>query len=623
MRNEKGTNEKRTLEVMDDFSEELERVIQNPDLLPNGTYDDMGSKDFYTVDNYDNRSTHLNHHRSLHRHHSTHSHSSYSNSGGSSYSSHHRSVGTGRLASHHRSRHHQPDGMNSNFTKNTNISALEYNNFQESIDVAQVSEDFYQQINKSYVELGDYNKTEKPAYAKSFYHEIESYPAPAGIISGEVKHEGIKSDYYQETSAQNSHANVASVGTANSGENIYRTKDRSVSTNCTKRIASRTSGSESSKREAEKMEEALNGGKTHKRKSRRRRRKKIGLVGVFLRILIVLLVIGIIAVGSLVYLRAHGESSMKKPVEEVQIVIPRDDSEVPEIEEVEDDGKAITYRGEKYRYNENISTILFMGTDRTIVQQESTETAIGTNGQADTIILCVVDNTNQKISFINVNRDTMVPVSEYTPDGDYAGDKVMQICLAYSYGADNVQSSERMVEAVSKYLYGMPINAYCRMSYDGIPTLNDAVGGVTVIVPEDMTSVNSEWMEGSTITLHGEETAAYMRWRNRNTVHTNELRMSRQKQYLKAFMKQTIEQVRADLTLPLTLYSIATDYMTTDITTSQVTYLSSKILEYGVKDDAIFSIPGESVDGEEHVEFYTDDKGLYDIILNTFYNKVG
>ena len=264
-----------------------------------------------------------------------------------------------------------------------------------------------------------------------------------------------------------------------------------------------------------------------------------------------------------------------------------------------------------------------MGTDRTIVQQESTETAIGTNGQADTIILCVVDNTNQKISFINVNRDTMVPVSEYTPDGDYAGDKVMQICLAYSYGADNVQSSERMVEAVSKYLYGMPINAYCRMSYDGIPTLNDAVGGVTVIVPEDMTSVNSEWMEGSTITLHGEETAAYMRWRNRNTVHTNELRMSRQKQYLKAFMKQTIEQVRADLTLPLTLYSIATDYMTTDITTSQVTYLSSKILEYGVKDDAIFSIPGESVDGEEHVEFYTDDKGLYDIILNTFYNKVG
>ena len=98
--------------------------------------------------------------------------------------------------------------------------------------------------------------------------------------------------------------------------------------------------------------------------------------------------------------------------------------------------------------------------------------------------------------------------------------------------------------------------------------------------------------------------------------------MSRQKQYLKAFMRQTVDQVRADITLPLTLYSIAAGYMTTDITPSQVTYLSSKVLEYGIDEEAMFSIPGQSVDGEEHVEFYTDDKGLYEIILNTFYNKV-
>ncbi len=598
MKKPKETDEKRTLDIVEDYSDELERILQNPELLINEQYDE-NSSDYYDSKDNDYNSHRPRHHSGSHRH--SHHHSS------SSHHRHYKSTGSGRLASHHRSRHHH----------HSESADLDQNVYSENSENT-FSQDTYESGKYS----DSYVQSQKDDYQEFSYHEIEPYSMPEGIGTGSYSsQQAFPDDGYSEINSR--YENSEEIRITESQEISKQENMRSTPTERTRRIASMASGSESSKREAERKAEGTSGKKRRRRKSyNERRRKKVSFFGVLLRILIVLLIIGVASVGTLVYLRANGEKSMKKPIEEVQIVIPRDDPEVPEIEEVEEDGKMITYKGEKYRYNDNVSTILFMGTDRTTDQQENSETAIGINGQADTIILCVIDNANKKISFINVNRDTMTPVSEYTPDGDYAGDKIMQICLAYSYGADNVQSSERMIEAVSKYLYGMPINAYCRLSYDGIPTLNDAVGGVTVKIPEDMTVENPDWTEGNTITLHGQEAIRYVRWRNKGTVHTNELRMSRQKQYLKAFMHQTIDQVKADITLPLSLYSIASGYMTTDITPSQITYLTSKILEYGVNEDAIFSIPGKSVDGEEHVEFYTDDKGLYETILKIFYNKV-
>ena len=559
MKKENGADEKKILDVVNDYSEELERIIQNPELLASELYEDEIKEN--TVNGSRHHSRHSAHRSGSHHHpHHYNSLSTYN--------------GTGRLASHHRSRHHHK------------------------------------------IREKEENQEKSEASQKTVNKEIEYFQEPVQLRNKDNDNKNIaviQSENYDFNTEKQTE-------TGASTNNNYSLKNNGKVVNRSRRIASKASGSEKDKREAERAIETNAGrGKKRKLKRRRQNRKKRGFFSVFLRILSILLAINIAAVGVLVYLRAVGEKSMKKPIEDVKIVVPRED---PEIEEVEDDGKTIVYKGEKYGYNDNISTILFMGTDRTKQQQEETETTIGNNGQADTIILCVIDNTNQKISYINVNRDTMTPVSEYTPDGDYAGDKLMQICLAYSYGADNTQSSKRMVEAVSKYLYGIPINAYCRMSYDGIPILNDAIGGVTVKIPEDMSSVYPEWVKGSTITLHGNDATRYVRWRDTTTVHTNELRMSRQKQYLKAYIKQTINQVKEDLTLPITLFSIVMDYITTDITTSQITYLSFKAIQYGIDDNAIISIPGKSIDGEEHVEFYTDETGMYEVILKTFYNKV-
>ena len=357
-----------------------------------------------------------------------------------------------------------------------------------------------------------------------------------------------------------------------------------------------------------------------RQKTKIKRRKTV--LGVLVRILIVLIVLIAAGIGGLVYLRAHGQKSMTHDAGDVELTMQKDNTP-DDVEEIEDEGKTITYKGEKYRWNDNISTVLFLGSDRSVKQQEEQESIIGKNGQADTILLGIIDNTNKKISFINVNRDTMTNVSQYTPDGDYAGDKQMQICLAYSYGKDNEEGCEMMASTVSNLLYGIPIDSYARISYDAVPMLNDSVGGVTVKVLEDMTGYDPALVKDATVTLNGKQAAHYIRERNMYVLETNELRVARQKQYFYAFMHRTIEATRQDLTLPIGLYNNAKPYMTTSITVSQVTYLTSKVLEYGVEDGAIHSVPGSSIDGANGlVEFHVDETSLYELILNTFYNKV-
>ena len=375
---------------------------------------------------------------------------------------------------------------------------------------------------------------------------------------------------------------------------------------------------------------AINPPKTHdastiessgSRRRRKKQQKRQTILGVLAKILIFFIVLIIAAIGGLVFLRYRGQKAMTHDAADVKLTMEKENTPT-EVEEIEDDGKTITYKGEKYRWNDNISTILFLGSDRTVEQQEERESVIGINGQADTILLGVIDNKNKKISFININRDTMTSVAQYTPDGDYAGDKQMQICLAYSYGKDNEEGCERMASTVSNLLYGIPIDSYARISYDAVPMLNDSVGGVTVKVLEDLSSADPALVKDANVTLTGSQALRYIRWSNKMVTETNELRMARQKQYFYAFMNRTIEATRADLTLPLGLYNNAKPYMTTDITPSRVTYLTSKVLEYGVSGEAIHSVAGSSIDGANGlVEFHADDVKLYEMILNTFYNK--
>lgn len=349
---------------------------------------------------------------------------------------------------------------------------------------------------------------------------------------------------------------------------------------------------------------------SYSRRNRKKKRKKPQII--LLRIIGVCLILCLVTGGVVSGLKLQGEKKIKETVSKEEIVLPQGDQE--------DGGEYVTYHGEKYRYNEDLITILFMGIDTKL--QGTDMGTIGANGQADTLLLAVIDSKKGEISLINISRDSMVDVNEYNVEGQFLDTKRMQVCLAYAYGDGKEKSCLNTVDAVSRLMYGMPIHAYAAIDYSGIAVLNDAVGGVTVEVLEDLSMEDPQLTLGNIVTLSGEQAHTYVRSRNTELLDSNNLRMSRQRQYLQAFIQTAIEKMRKDITLPISIYQDLSDYSVTDITASEVAYLAPLALESGVSENDMYSIAGEVVKGEEYAEFIPDEEELFELILDLFYDKV-
>ena len=355
--------------------------------------------------------------------------------------------------------------------------------------------------------------------------------------------------------------------------------------------------------------------KTRKKSGRKQKapRKKKGPLIAVLIIFGILVLLLATAVGAYFYLNKKGEAQLKKNQSIASITAPEEASS-------EDDGKTIVYNGAKYKYNEDNINILFMGVDRDM--QDTGEKVIGENGQADVLIWAALDSKTGHLSLINISRDAMVDVNKYNVEDKYLGTDKMQLCLAYSYGDGKEKSCENTLQSVSRLMYGMPVNAYVAIDYSAIAPLNDAIGGVTVNVLEDLTLSDSALKAGETVTLHGEQAQTYVRSRNTEVLDSNNQRMERQKQYIDAFLQQAISQTKKNPTLPVTLYNDVSDYMVTNISASEVTHLATLMIQNGVSGGDILTVPGEVTQGDVYAEFNPDDKELYKLILSVFYKEI-
>ena len=348
------------------------------------------------------------------------------------------------------------------------------------------------------------------------------------------------------------------------------------------------------------------------RKQKAPRKKKGPLIAVLVIFGILVLLLAT-AVGAYFYLNKKGEAQLKKNQSISSITAPEEATS-------EDDGKTIVYNGAKYKYNEDNINILFMGVDRDM--QDTGEKVIGENGQADVLIWAALDSKTGHLSLINISRDAMVDVNKYNVKDKYLGTDKMQLCLAYSYGDGKEKSCENTLQSVSRLMYGMPVNAYVAIDYSAIAPLNDAIGGVTVNVLEDLTQSDSALKAGETVTLHGEQAQTYVRSRNTEVLDSNNQRMERQKQYIDAFLQQAISQTKKNPTLPVTLYNDVSDYMVTNISASEATHLATLMIQNGVSGGDILTVPGEVTQGDVYAEFNPDDKELYKLILSVFYKEI-
>lgn len=279
----------------------------------------------------------------------------------------------------------------------------------------------------------------------------------------------------------------------------------------------------------------------------------------------------------------------------------------------------ISYNGKNYRYNKNIRTYLFMGIDTDEPVHKAEDGISG--GQADALFLLVEDRDKNKLSIISIHRNTMTPVQVYDKDGEYGGERELQICLQHGYGDGERLSCQRTVDCVTKLFYGIPIHGYMSLNMGGIGLLNDAVDGVEVTVLHNIDSEaqNVHLIQGETKILNGTEAYAYVRSRDVSEFDSASDRLERQEQYLNCLLPQMQKKVKS-VSSAAEIYRQAEDYLYSNIDYSRLADEMSD-MSYDSSEN-MYNVPGEVVMGEKFEEFRVDEDGLYQLILDVFYDDV-
>ncbi|MDE7043673.1 MAG: LCP family protein [Acetatifactor sp.] len=281
----------------------------------------------------------------------------------------------------------------------------------------------------------------------------------------------------------------------------------------------------------------------------------------------------------------------------------------------------VAYHGKVYEYNEELLTFLCLGVDsRQDIQKEKVP---GEGGQADTIILVVLDQNAKTLKIINISRDTMTRIAFYDTNGLYLHDEEAQLALQYAYGDGGEKRCELREQAVSNLFYGIPIHGYAAIDIRAVSELNDAVGGVEVTVIEDLSRFTPDLALGNTLTLTGRQALHYVQERQVETeeLGANNLRIERQKQYLTAFFVKVKEGTKKDITLPIQLFNKASRHMVTSFTADQAAYLSTVVLDCSFGDEDMISVPGTVEKEDVYEEFHVDEQALFDLIINVFYHE--
>ena len=216
---------------------------------------------------------------------------------------------------------------------------------------------------------------------------------------------------------------------------------------------------------------------------------------------------------------------------------------------------ARTYDGKRYeaRPSSELTTILLIGYDHDLEGEMSELHGYSNGGQADFLLLLVLDHRDKQVHMLQIDRDTMTNVTVTDQHGRQHDRSSLQICLAHAYGSTREENNANTVRAVEKLIGidapddGAQIDWYVSMDISGISRLNDLLGGVTLTFETDMTDVDPAMTEGATLTLTGHQAERFCRGRYGVGDQTNASRMIRQRQYMSAAGRQLAAMVHEDL----------------------------------------------------------------------------
>lgn len=333
------------------------------------------------------------------------------------------------------------------------------------------------------------------------------------------------------------------------------------------------------------------------------RQKKLARIVFICAIAAVILALAFVFVPQIIEKRSSGnDTTSSKTVEEMLGL----------------DGEAATvsYRGKEYLFNSDVENYLFFGVD-----SDSASDLEQNKFHCDVLLLIVLDRAQERVTILQLDRDSMVDMDEIDGEGNFVQRRTLQLSFAYYFGDGGKKSCENTVKTVSDLLYGVDIDGYIELRMDAIAPLNDLVGGVTVTIEDDFSDSDPTLVEGETVTLMGEHAFNYVHSRKEVGDGANTSRMRRHRTYFSAFVDQVKALTAENAGFAAELYQAAVPYMQTNVGSGTAVNLLEDALEY--ENAGIVTLDGKSSLDEENnlIEFYIDDTSLREMVLDLFYSE--
>ena len=283
--------------------------------------------------------------------------------------------------------------------------------------------------------------------------------------------------------------------------------------------------------------------------------------------------------------------------------------------------RRVVWNGVEYRLRSGVETILLIGYDK----DSETFRSYRDGGQADFLVVAVIDNPARTVRLLQINRDTMARMRVYGITGRPTGTKEYQIALAHCWLKDADRNDENTKWAVENLL-NIRIDHTASMGFAGIGPINRLAGGVRVTVPVDMTMVDPSFVEGADVTLETDAQAmGFVRARMRVGDGRNTSRMVRQSEFINGFIRQTKDIVRGNPdyvnTIVNTFYEVANISADQEWMFERMASIYLNSYRINTHPDVL---PGENVFNEQTQlwECRLDDEAVVRWVLDYLYEPV-
>ena len=223
----------------------------------------------------------------------------------------------------------------------------------------------------------------------------------------------------------------------------------------------------------------------------------------------------------------------------------------------------------------------------------------GGGGNTDTVMLVAYDVPNQKLSVMNIPRDTMVNVS-------WDIKRINSVYNVYGGGDEGIQA---LFDEVSQ-LVGFIPDFSVVVEWEAVGEMAEAIGGVDFEVPvnmnyDDPTQDLHIHISKGMQHLDGEGVMKVLRFRdgNNNTGYVNGDigRIETQQKLLKAIVEKLLTKVREPSTI-LNLAGVFTENVTTDLTVQNIFWFGQQ---------AVLGKPPLSIDNVNFVTMPCTNKSVW------------